>query len=481
MNNYNIYMDIMNNFTGTTIHNFDNVSTFTFKDYRTLQHEFMLNPEGSTLWETFCLIFPVCVEIQIASLITTTVFSMYSLTTKSRCIVSFAVDFLTIILPMICRITITDYYNPLHFFCIMLFLIFGIVYKFETLPAIKTTSMPLRFKPYITNARSSITVLSVIAILAVDFQIFPRRFAKTETYGYSLMDVGVGLFIFANGIVAPETRYRHHTVRKSIMDSFPLLALGGARFFVIKEAEYHVPVSEYGIHWNFFITLAVTKIVSSIILKIVQIEHTFASAAVLLYLHECLLQAGLSSWVFSNVPRDNFLAANREGIASSLGYIALHLLSVFIGYLLLLRNTSFDEFKRTGIKLFFQSIVFFIASYALAQTYGISRRLANSSYCLWVMFLGTFMCLLFLINDFINSRLYSKRFRTGHYVPFIYSAVSYNALTYFLLANILTGVINISIKTITVSSFNAFIIIVLYMIINCSIIAIMFSRKIKLL
>ena len=44
---------------------------------------------------------------------------------------------------------------------------------------------------YITNYRSSMLVVTAICILAVDFPIFPRRFGKTENFGFGLMDIGM--------------------------------------------------------------------------------------------------------------------------------------------------------------------------------------------------------------------------------------------------------------------------------------------------
>ena len=43
---------------------------------------------------------------------------------------------------------------------------------------------------YITNYRSSMLLVTAICILAVDFPIFPRRFGKTENFGFGLMDIG---------------------------------------------------------------------------------------------------------------------------------------------------------------------------------------------------------------------------------------------------------------------------------------------------
>ena len=65
---------------------------------------------------------------------------------------------------------------------------------------------PLASLPFITAIRTYTNLFTAIAILAVDFPIFPRRFAKTETYGTGLMDVGVGLFVVAHGLTAPEAR-----------------------------------------------------------------------------------------------------------------------------------------------------------------------------------------------------------------------------------------------------------------------------------
>ncbi|XP_070009414.1 uncharacterized protein At4g17910-like isoform X4 [Nicotiana sylvestris] len=58
----------------------------------------------------------------------------------------------------------------------------------------------------ISAYRVSMNLLTCVCILAVDFKIFPRRYAKAETYGTGLMDIGVGSFIVANALVLRQAR-----------------------------------------------------------------------------------------------------------------------------------------------------------------------------------------------------------------------------------------------------------------------------------
>lgn len=134
---------------------------------------------------------------------------------------------------------------------------------------------------------------STIAIVAVDFRIFPRRFAKCETFGVSLMDAGVGCFMFSSGLVSRRAKLAGglFDFRKSVITqlkrSSALLVIGIVKFVAHASVEYQVTchsldlshslflvnpvlfvknhVSEYGVHWNFFLTFAVVSMIGCVL------------------------------------------------------------------------------------------------------------------------------------------------------------------------------------------------------------------------
>ena len=128
-----------------------------------------------------------------------------------------ALDFTVLVVPLLLSFTILADFVPMVL-TVLLCTSIGILIVFDQQKNLKKKpgtqltwksflekSIPSR-RPFITNFRAYVNISTAIAILAVDFVVFPRRFAKTETFGSGLMDMGVGSFMFSNAIVSPEAR-----------------------------------------------------------------------------------------------------------------------------------------------------------------------------------------------------------------------------------------------------------------------------------
>ena len=191
---------------------------------------------------------------------------------------SFLLEYVTIVLPGVLLFTVlADYCISLLVFTFSLSLLL-ILFALRTVPNPLSTlrqalnvPYPKRL-PFVTLGRTYVNLFTAIAILAVDFHIYPRRLAKAETYGTGLMDIGVGCFLLAHGTTAPEARHLEYfksvptlktyvrSVSVTLRAVLPLFVLGLLRFLAVKSTDYQEHVSEYGVHWNFFFTIAVVRV-----------------------------------------------------------------------------------------------------------------------------------------------------------------------------------------------------------------------------
>jgi phosphatidylinositol glycan class W len=72
----------------------------------------------------------------------------------------------------------------------------------------------------ISSFQTMTYALTTAAILAVDFKIMPRKVAKTENYGISGMDYGVGMFVLCHAFKAVRRRFKTTTPDDSIYGYF---------------------------------------------------------------------------------------------------------------------------------------------------------------------------------------------------------------------------------------------------------------------
>jgi glucosaminylphosphatidylinositol acyltransferase len=319
------------------------------------------------------------------------------------------------------------------------------------------------------------------------------------------MDVGVGLFIFSNGIIVKPsaTAFSKKKFQKLLVGCLPLFILGFSRLVLTKEINYQEHVTEYGVHWNFFITLAVTKILGTVIEGFMKTADQIKYSALgIMVVHETVLQLGLSNYVMDDsVARDNLIKANREGIFSAPGYVSLYLASIYIGSLLKSDGQELSKVKDVMQKMGKMCIISLCCwkmIYVCNSMFGVSRRTANMGYNFWVLAIGCSMVALFMLTEIyiyytnFNRPSWQTQMETNNksqlnepefhvpYVPLILQAINYNGLAFFLIANLFTGIVNVCFQTMLLGTPASLVIITYYIFLLNVIMVFLFVNKFKL-
>jgi phosphatidylinositol glycan class W len=304
--------------------------------------------------------------------------------------------------------------------------------RFPFLNELKLKEFNSKRKPFITVYRVVVMMGVSVSILMVDFpNIFPLRLNKCKDFGISVMDAGVGTFIFSSGLTA---QVGERSI-KSIMKSFlPTILIGLARSVSIHMTNYQQIVTEYGVHWNFFFTIASVSLFVNIL---GQTTWNFTLGIFFALLHQFLLYYGLQSYILGPI-RDSFIDQNKEGICTLLGYISIYYIACGFGGILKKEKTK-EEWKRFMIYLWLITFALLAVSQIFLVYFSISRRLVNIGYIIAVLGLN---------GVIFNGVLTIAMFTPVHEALYV-EIVNSNPLYFFLIANLLTGLVNFTVNTLT--------------------------------
>lgn len=434
----------------------------------------------------------------------------------------FFIDFVFLIVPLVTTLTILSSFVLLEHLAVIIFGA-GLFYQiycrrtcFARMPVQKIlekflkTSVESEHIPAISCFRVINSAFTAVAILAVDFPLFPRRYAKTELYGTGAMDFGVGGFVFGAAMVCPEIRRkrmegsRFYYLTKSLLSVWPLGFLGIGRLVIIKSIGYQEHLTEYGVHWNFFFTLVVVKLITSLLLIFFPLNKSWIVAVSITVLYQLALDfTPLKRLILYGTDgsgtRIGLLNANREGIFSTLGYVAIHMAGVQTGSYVLKKRSHIKDWIKVAYCTLLTAVSLFISLYVVqVNVEVVSRRMANLAFCIWIVASSLILLSSLLLGDIILS--FAKFLIQGAVVPCswkliqspatnkkhsesvvseaerkepslcLITAMNRNQLIFFLLSNVTTGLINLLIDTLHSSTLWALFVLNLYMFTNCLII-----------
>ncbi|CAF1342774.1 unnamed protein product [Adineta steineri] len=411
-------------------------------DYRQRKELFVSNLNGTTLYETASVLINMCTTYFLCQILKPSF--------VNNLFFNFLFENCIIIIPLISICTLSSSISHIFHFVIWSIALF--IYFLKKSSSINNSqAINKSYSRLIELTRGQILIVTCICILAVDFSIFPRRYAKTENYGYSIMDLGVGAFTITHGMVSSEARNKQTNFKELLVENFVLFILGLIRLISVKYFSYIEHISEYGIHWNFFLTLCFMKLIGNSLLLIT--KNLFALICLTLLFHEIILLRYLqfdNYLIEVNNLRIGFIDANREGIFSLGGYVCLYLIGIFFGRLIINYERN-QQFLQMTIKFSIAMIIL------CGISYNTSRKLCNFGYISSTTGLA---CLIIASYSIILWLLIRKGYSTE---STLLKYVNQKGFDMFLLANVLTGIINLNLNTIDTSNSVALCIIIIYM------------------
>lgn len=311
------------------------------------------------------------------------------------------------------------------------------------------------------------------------------------------MDLGVGSFVFSMGIVSalpllrsPMQRFKplKGQLLRDARRSIPLLLLGSIRVIMVKGVEYPEHISEYGVHWNFFFTLALLSFFGTLCRPLARRFRYSTLGLTLSIVHQGILSySNLGAWAISNsIPRTNLLSQNKEGLTSLPGYLSIFLLGMDLGLYVLPKDPYLayrkpsksrkrEKTDKLAMLLASLSILWWAAYYfdVLIIRGIVSRRMANLAYVLWITAYNTTFLFCYVLIYMVllqhttmatknASSLTSQHQSNDDRTPLLLQSLNHSAFIIFLVANLLTGLVNVSFQTMYSSDLVAIVILTLY-------------------
>ncbi|KAF7256274.1 hypothetical protein EG68_06122 [Paragonimus skrjabini miyazakii] len=268
------------------------------------------------------------------------------------------------------------------------------------------------------------------------------------------MDTGTGFAVALSALAGTRTMLdsrKSANMRLMIYRSvLPLFSMGAVRTCAVCLLRYHQSPMEYGLHWNFFFTIAFVRFFS-IVITANPFSKQWLNKGTHLKRASFLVCAALISLTCSAYV-DHAVGFNMmsdrcwpsvESRSRSLFLANVEACLVIIQLLMTNAGAYGSGYCLLPVISFGSSIVFTFGLYLqLVGWRTISRRFASPSYIAFIIFISTIVGLLIVFIHYVQSYFVHRlNIRTYPSSALVHS-LSRNAVTYFLLSNLTTGLVN---------------------------------------